>query len=140
MLSRLAAAAVLCGAALVAGLSLAQELMADDFIGKFKVYAVGAKTALAYESGRTLYTSEKDEPGKSNCAGPCAEAWPPALARADEKDFEDFTIITRTDGAKQWAYKGRPLYMSKKDTANGQANGNGVDEQWYIVEKGGHEM
>ena len=140
MLSRIAAAATFCCASLWAGMSLAQELMADEFVGKFKVYAVGAKTALAYENGRTLYTYEKDEPGKSNCTGACAEAWPPAVARADDKEFADFTVVTRADGAKQWAYKGKPLYMSAKDTANGQANGNAVDEQWYIVEMGGHEM
>ena len=107
----------------------AQELMADNFIGKFKAMAVGQKSVLAYENGRTLYTSEKDEAGKSNCEAACAEAWPPALARDDDKAFEDFTLITRGDGKKQWAFKGKPLYMSARDTANGQANGNAVNEQ-----------
>ena len=118
----------------------AQELMADNFIGKFKAMAVGQKSVLAYENGRTLYTSEKDEAGKSNCEAACAEAWPPALARDDDKAFEDFTLITRGDGKKQWAFKGKPLYMSARDTANGQANGNAVNEQWYIVEVAAHEM
>ena len=140
MLSRIAAVAMCCGAALAVGTSLAQELMANGFIGAFGAFAVGDKSALAYVNGRTLYTSEKDEPGKSNCAAACTEAWPPALAGPGDRDFTVFTIITRADGAKQWAYKGKPLYLSIKDTVNGQANANGVDDQWYIVEIPAHEM
>lgn len=125
---------------LVVAPALAQELMADDFIGKFKAMSAGQKAVLAYENGRTLYTSEKDEAGKSNCEAACAEAWPPALALDEDKAFEDFTIITRGDGKKQWAFKGKPLYMSSRDTANGQANGHAVNEQWYVVEVAVHEM
>ena len=140
MLLRTAAVVVCCGTALAAGISLSQELMAEGFIGAFRAFAVGQKSALAYVNGRTLYTFAKDEPGKSNCTGACAEAWPPALVGPGDRDFTDFTIITRADGGKQWAYKGKPLYLSVRDTANGQCNGNGVDEQWYIVEVPAHEM
>ena len=60
--------------------------------------------------GMTLYTFDKDAGGKSMCNGPCATNWPPLMAGADAKPSGDMTIITRDDGAKQWAYKGKPLY------------------------------
>ncbi len=81
MLSRIAAVAMCCGAALAVGTSLAQELMANGFIAAFLAFAVGDKSAFAYVNGWTLYTPEKDEPGKSNCAAACTVAWPPSLLR-----------------------------------------------------------
>ena len=33
------------------------------------------------------------------------------LATADSKASGDCTIITRDDGGKQWAYKGKPLHL-----------------------------
>ncbi len=37
----------------------------------------------------------------------------------------DWTIITRDDGLKQWAYKGKPLYAFAKDTKAGDKTGDG---------------
>jgi predicted lipoprotein with Yx(FWY)xxD motif len=71
-----------------------------------------------------LYTFARDtEPGKSACNGPCASAWPPLAATATDKDMGDWTVITRDDGSKQWAYKGQPLYTYAKDTAGQPATG-----------------
>ena len=33
--------------------------------------------------------------------------------------------ITRDDGTKQWAYKGKPLYTFARDTKAGDATGDG---------------
>src|SRR5262249_51625474 len=35
----------------------------------------------------------------------CIQDWPPVLAGADAKPVGNFTILDRTDGTKQWAYK-----------------------------------
>ena len=79
---------VLVAALLVPATGLAQELMADNFIGKFRAWTVlGQRIALANKDGRTLYTFEKDEPGKSNCVDACATNWPPELAIADDKEI-----------------------------------------------------
>ncbi len=132
---------VLVAALLVPATGLAQELMADNFIGKFRAWTVlGQRIALANKDGRTLYTFEKDEPGKSNCVDACATNWPPELAIADDKAFEDFTIITRADGGKQWALKGKPLYRSAKDQKPGDALGEGADDAWFIAETEAHDM
>lgn len=53
----------------------------------------------------------------------CAEVWPPALASDDAKPLGAFTIITRKDGRKQWAYDEHALYTSIRDRQPGDVLG-----------------
>ena len=85
------------------------------------------------DKGMTLYTFDKDEPGKSNCYDKCAVNWPPFPATADDKPEGDWTIIDRTDGTKQWAYEGKPVYLWVKDTKPGDVTGDMVGEVWHVV-------
>lgn len=86
-------------------------------------------------NGMTLYTFAGDAtPGQSACAGGCATSWPAMAAAADAKPAGDWSVVARQDGTKQWAYKGKPLYRSSKDTSPGDANGRGADNgQWQIA-------
>ncbi|RST73145.1 hypothetical protein D4T97_014600 [Siminovitchia acidinfaciens] len=95
---------------------------------------------LADSKGMTLYYFENDEPKKSNCSGECLGNWPAFFA----KDFnvpygfdkKDFGTITREDiNAKQVTYKGYPLYYFAKDQQEGDVNGQGVKDAWYIIAK-----
>ncbi len=92
-------------------------------------------SVLTNSAGMTLYTFDKDAvgSGKSACNGPCATNWPPLLASADAKPSGDYTIITRDDGAKQWAYKGKPLYLWIKDTKPGDRTGDGFNNAWRLA-------
>ena len=84
--------------------------------------------------GMSLYTFAKDADGKSACNGPCATNWPPLAASADAKAMGDWTVITRDDGAKQWAYKGKPLYAWTKDTKPGDTTGDGfLNGAWSLA-------
>jgi predicted lipoprotein with Yx(FWY)xxD motif len=76
--------------------------------------------------GMTLYTFAKDQAGVSNCNDNCAKNWPPLMATADATPMGDWTIVTRADGSRMWAYKGMPLYLWIKDTKPGDNTGNGV--------------
>jgi predicted lipoprotein with Yx(FWY)xxD motif len=89
--------------------------------------------ALVDAKGMTLYTFDRDASGKSNCNGQCAANWPPLLAGADAKASGDWTVVTRDDGGKQWAYKGKPLYDYAKDTKPGDVSGDGVNSVWHIA-------
>ena len=89
--------------------------------------------ALADAKGMTLYTFDRDAAGKSNCTGQCAQNWPPLVAAADAKPSGDWTVVTREDGAKQWAYKGKPLYTWTKDTKAGDVTGDGFNNVWRIA-------
>ncbi len=73
--------------------------------------SLGTATVLTDAKGMTLYIFVRDEPGKSNCTGGCAGAWPPLRVDAGVAPAENFSIIVRDDGTKQWAYKDKPLYL-----------------------------
>jgi len=84
--------------------------------------------------GMTLYTFDNDkEPNKSACAGNCLMNWPALKAEASDKNIGDFTVITRDDGTRQWAYKGKPLYYFAMDKAAGDKNGDGRGMVWHIA-------
>ncbi|SHI22860.1 COG4315 family predicted lipoprotein [Pollutimonas bauzanensis] len=85
--------------------------------------------------GMTVYTFDKDVPnsGKSACNDGCAKAWPPVLAEPDAKPQGDLTIITRDDASKQWAYKGKPVYLFAKDTKKGDKSGDNFKDVWHVV-------
>lgn len=111
----------------LAGFALAQApapaMTADTTKGKTLVNA----------KGMTLYTFDKDAGGKSACNGPCATNWPP-LSAASGAAMGDWTMITRDDGTKQWAYKGKPLYIFAKDNKPGDIMGDGfLNGAWHIA-------
>ena len=90
--------------------------------------------AFVAPDGKPLYTFARDTtPGKSACAAQCLAAWPALAADAAAKDDGDWTVITRDDGAKQWAYKGKPLYTFARDTAGAAATG--VSANWPLATK-----
>ena len=100
----------------------------------------GPVKVLSDPKGMTLYTYDTDAtPGKSVCNGKCAENWPPLMAAAGSKDMGSWTVVTRDDGAKQWAFKGKPLYTFIKDAAAADFNGNGVPKDkpvWHCAVPG----
>ncbi|MBR0910668.1 COG4315 family predicted lipoprotein [Bradyrhizobium japonicum] len=99
-----------------------------------KVILTKQGPALVDLKGMTLYTYERDTTGKtSNCNGKCAESWVPLSATVDAKAIGDFTVISRNDGSKMWAYRYRPLYTSPADKAPGDANGNATTLQWRVA-------
>ena len=83
----------------------------------------------------TLYTFDNDVAGsgKSMCNGPCATNWPPLMATATDKAAADFSVITRDDGKKQWAAKGKPLYYWSKDSKPGDKTGDGINQVWHTA-------
>jgi predicted lipoprotein with Yx(FWY)xxD motif len=89
---------------------------------------------LTDEKGMTLYVFDKDSDGKSTCNGPCAGNWPPLRATTTSSPADGYTVITRDDGSKQWAYKGRPLYAWHNDKMPGDITGDGfLNGAWHIA-------
>ena len=86
-------------------------------------------------SGMTLYTFARhtEGNGKSACNGQCATNWPPLSAPADAKPMGGYSVVTRDDGKKQWAYKGWPLYYWSKDAKAGDRTGDGVAGAWKLA-------
>jgi predicted lipoprotein with Yx(FWY)xxD motif len=99
-----------------------------------KVADTSKGKSLVDAKGMTLYIFDKDSTGKSACNGQCAQNWPPLMAPANAAASGDWSVITRDDGTKQWAYKGKPLYTWVKDTKPGDATGEGVaNNTWHIA-------
>ena len=112
-----AAAATVALSVLAAGAAQAQPVMKDG--------------VLADAAGRTVYTFDKDEAGKSNCAGECLAKWPAFMAKADAKAMGDFGIID-ANGGRQWTVKGMPLYYFVADVKAGDRNGDGKGGVWHV--------
>ena len=93
--------------------------------------------ALVAPSGMTLYTFDKDvaNSGKSTCNGPCATLWPPMMAAATDQPVGAYSIVTRDDGARQWAYKGKPVYTYKADQKAGDRAGDNFKDVWHIIKE-----
>ncbi|QJW84506.1 hypothetical protein HK414_14690 [Ramlibacter terrae] len=86
-------------------------------------------------NGMTLYTFDRDAmgSGKSMCNGQCATNWPPLMASASDQGSGDWSVVTRDDGARQWAFKGKPVYYWVRDTKPGDRTGDGFNNAWRLV-------
>ena len=95
--------------------------------------------AFATADGKTLYvlaelrfnplgTKRHTGPniGLTDCTGDCTKTWIPYAAPADAAGVEDWSVVTRDDGTRQWAYKGWPVYMNAQDAKAGDTFGEGV--------------
>ena len=91
-------------------------------------------TILVGPDGHTLYTYSNDTAGVSTCYDACAVNWPPFYV-GDNANMAggNWTIVQRTNDDPMWAYKGKPLYYFKNDTAAGDMTGDGIGDVWHIV-------
>lgn len=99
----------------------------------FMMMPTRAGRVLSTPAGMTLYTYDKDNLGQSQCYGECAEYWPPFLASATSVPSGDLTLVYRTDGRKQWANNGMPLYTFAQDKNPGDVEGNNYHNNWHVV-------
>ena len=97
--------------------------------------AMVSEGMLTGSNGMTLYVFDKDAAGsgKSMCNGPCATNWPALMAMDGDAASGDYSIVTRDDGKKQWAFKGKPLYFWSKDMKSGDKTGDGFNNLWHVA-------
>jgi|SRR5215470_18191067 len=104
-----------------------------SLIGLSRVPVRNEGNLLVDISGMTLYTFDRDPRGKSACDAKCTANWQPLAATAAAKGVGDYSVVPRGDGRKQWAYKGKPLYLWTKDREPGDRAGDGVDNLWRVA-------
>ena len=135
-LAALAVVAAACGSSSGGGsagsgssASAAASPTAGSSSTALKTAKIGGVTVVTNAKGFTLYWFVPDTATKSNCNGSCARFWPPVKgpATAGPGVTGKLGVITRSDGSKQAAYDGHPLYTYAGDTAPGQAKGNGLN-------------
>jgi predicted lipoprotein with Yx(FWY)xxD motif len=97
---------------------------------------------LVDESGRTLYAFTKDKNQSSNCGEACIAVWP-ALTTADTvkagagAKAELIGLTQSTEGQQQATYGQWPLYYYVGDMVAGDTNGQGIDEEWFVLSPDG---
>jgi len=126
-MSRTIAASLLVVASLSSSLAQAKEMVPVE------VVMVGQEKILADENGKSLYTFDKDQPGKSDCTGICAAIWPPLVAAEGAKASGQWSLVRRHDGSMQWAFNGSPLYTYRLDTRPGDVSGDGAEGVWHVA-------
>lgn len=132
--STLAIAAGLAGCSMDDGMDKQDQVMNANYSpsGEYmRESSVGQ--IMTTPEGMTVYTFDQDSAGTSTCYGDCAEEWPPVTAASDAQAFGEMTIVERTDGTRQWAYDGKPLYLYHDDKAPGDVEGDGEGGVWHVV-------
>ena len=131
--SKLTAALAGIGVMFSAGLALAATLPANIETMQTKVGTVYATTG-----GMTVYEFKKDNPHTqiSVCYAGCAKLWPPVAAPAGFAPAAPWGVVTRTDGVRQLAYDGYPLYTWSKDAKPGDVTGQGMKDLWRAARPG----
>jgi len=104
-----------------------------------------AGRVLVNAHGRTLYLFLKDRDGRSHCTGKCTRVWPPALVSGRPtvgRGLQTSIVgtVRRSDGARQIAYNGHPLYTLTADSGPGQTSGQGFQGTWYVVSPAGRPI
>lgn len=89
---------------------------------------------LADPAGKTLYVFDKDQPGKSNCAGACLQAWPAYTAGTADGKLPELGRLAG-DGAQQWTWNKLPLYYFVGDAKPGDRAGDGSGGVWHVVKR-----
>ncbi len=90
-------------------------------------------SVLTDSSAMTLYTFDKDRPNVSNCNNGCAAKWPPLFVGNQGNANKRFSVITRADNSKQWAFDSKPLYRWFKDKKSGDTTGDGIKSVWHVA-------
>ena len=86
-------------------------------------------------AGYTLYGFDGDatDDGQTCSDEGCEIEWLPMFAPVLALDVGDFSVVTRADGSRQWAYLGRPLYRYRGDLLPGDVHGRSVDDRWHVA-------
>lgn len=74
--------------------------------------------------------------GTATCDAVCAKTWPPLAAPEEAVSSGYWEVVQRTDGTRQWSYKGFALYTYAADRP-GETGGNGI---YTLAQVGGSDI
>ena len=101
------------------------------FVARFFALYGGRETRSGYG---VSYNDAKSQ-GTRACQDQCTSTWKPLLAAPNAQASGYWEVISRSDGARQWAFKGSPLYTYVGDSAPGDIKGNNR----HVIVYGGSE-
>ncbi len=93
---------------------------------------VGDADGLAFvnQAGMTIYAYDGHGGAKAVVALADQTQWRPLVAPGLARAVGDWSIIARSDGVRQWALRGKPLFTYAGDMTSGDANGVGLNKDW----------
>ena len=101
------------------------------------------QTVLTDEQGRTLYYFTPDKGGRVTCTGGCAHAWPPLVLPSTTAAPQlpvgvsgHVGSVANPGGGTQITLNGWPLYRYAGDASPGEANGEGIGDNWFVATSG----
>jgi predicted lipoprotein with Yx(FWY)xxD motif len=106
---------------------------------------------IADKNGFTVYAHDSGGQGRrrlgvvvpscdsADCLDP---QWRPFIAGSDAKPVGSWTLVVLPDGKRQWAYKGRKLFINSLDQRPGDFKGIrfGGDRTWSAIMRSGEPM
>lgn len=109
------------------------ELVASGVVDIVRVDNRGEYTVSIAKDGFALYTFDEDLYFESSrCdSDNCLNQWLPLIAHTSNTTNGEFTTIERDSGLKQWAYNGKPIYLSATDR---QAGDKTLQDNWLIID------
>lgn len=85
----------------------------------------------------SVYTFAGDTATTSLCDLACARSWTPILAPAFAQPAGAWSLVERSPGVRQWAFRGKPLYTHAADMPYRSLRGRSVDGSdvpgWSLV-------
>ncbi len=93
-----------------------------------------------------IYTKDTQNGDKSACTDTeCTSEWSPLTTQGAPVVGAGaiqslLGTITREDGTMQVTYNGWPLYLFSGDSAAGDTNGQGQDNEWHLVSPSGRAV
>jgi predicted lipoprotein with Yx(FWY)xxD motif len=102
---------------------------------------------LVGDNGMTVYMfmPDQQENGTPTCYDDCEQAWPVVEATDSPiagggVDESLIGSVERDDGTQQLTYNDLPLYYFSGDKKVGQANGQGIEEVWWVMDAEGQPV
>ena len=92
-------------------------------------FAVASTTVgrlLTTDKTYSVYAYDKDTADSSACHDRCAQLWKPILAPALARPRGEWTILERSPGVRQWAFRQMPLYTHVRDQQAWSQEGSDV--------------
>jgi predicted lipoprotein with Yx(FWY)xxD motif len=98
----------------------------------FAVKTTTVGRLLTTDTTYSVYVYDRDTPEQSMCDENCAQTWKPILAPTMARAQDEWSIIERSPGLRQWVYRQRPLYTYVLDQHTWSLEGSDV-QGWSNV-------
>lgn len=92
----------------------------------FAVKTTTVGRLLTTDKTYSVYAYDQDTPTASMCNAACARTWNPVVAPALAQAQGEWSIIERSPGVRQWAYRQQPLYTYVLDQRTWSLEGSDV--------------